>query len=251
LTLDAYQIVLKDRIVASGSFDGFRSDATPQIRNQAILDSFTSSGIDWKIYTDSSGISFFTNGADTKTTGVDMVFSVNTEHGDMGRVDWSASANASKTTLTRVGVAPKILGGDSILDLAASSVLTDATPKFRINLGAVWTMGAWTLSARETVYGSSSFQQQGNDGAYYNNTVSTKAITDVELSNQLTKGLSLSIGAKNLFNTYPEKLNQAYIATYYNPSKGIYTNGNVTQYPLISPFGINGGYYYARATYKF
>ena len=28
-------------------------------------------------------------------------------------------------------------------------------------------------------------------------------------------------------------------------------NGAVTIYPSFSPFGINGGYYYVRAAYKF
>ena len=28
-------------------------------------------------------------------------------------------------------------------------------------------------------------------------------------------------------------------------------NAAVTQYPLYSPFGINGGFYYAKAAYKF
>jgi iron complex outermembrane receptor protein len=254
LTFDAYQIVLKDRIVASGSFDGYLGGATPQVQNQAILNALTASGISPSIYSTpdgSAGISFFTNGANTTTRGLDMVYSLSTAHGALGHIDWSASANFSKTKLNQVGNAPAVLGGGSILDLTASSVLTEATPKFRINLGGVWSLGSWTVSLRETIYGSSSFQQQGNDGVYYNNTVSTKVITDLEVSNQLTKGLSFSVGAKNLFNIYPDKLNPAYISTYYNPSKGVYSNGNVTQYPLISPFGINGGYYYARATYKF
>jgi iron complex outermembrane receptor protein len=107
------------------------------------------------------------------------------------------------------------------------------------------------VALHETVYGSSSLYLQGNDGAYYNNTISTKALTDLEISDQVTKGWTLAVGAKNLFNTYPNKLNPDYIATYFNPATSTYTNGNVSQYALNSPFGITGGYYYARATYKF
>jgi iron complex outermembrane receptor protein len=254
LTVDAYQILLKNRIVASGSFDGYLGGATPPVQNQAILDALTASGINPSIYSvpdGSAGISFFTNGASTKTQGLDVVFDFDSDFAQYGKVDWSVSGNYTKTSLTAVGTAPAILGGGPILDATASSVLTTATPKVRVNLGAVWSLSTWTVSVRETIYGQSSFQQQGNDGVYYNNTISTKAITDLEVSDQIGKGWTFSLGAKNLFNTYPNKLNSAYLATYFNQATGTYSNGNVTQYPIISPFGINGGYYYGRATYKF
>jgi iron complex outermembrane receptor protein len=254
LTVDAYQITLKDRIVASGSFDGYLGGATPAIQNQAILNSLTASGINPAIYTTpdgSAGISFFTNGADTKTKGLDFVFSFISDYAAMGKVDWSVSGNYTKTTLQKVGVAPAILGGDKIMDATAETALTDATPKFRVALGALWTQNSWTVSLRETLFGSSSIKLQGNDGAYYDNKIKNKATTDIEVSNQLTKAWAFSIGAKNLFNTYPDKLSADYIATYFNPAKGVYSNGNVTQYNTISPFGINGGYYYVKANYKF
>ena len=253
VTLDAYQILLKNRIVASGSFNGYLGGAGG-VQNQAILNALTASGINPATYTfpdGSAGISFFTNGADTRTRGADLVVSYLTNLGSYGSVDWSLGGNYTDTVLRRVGQAPAILGGGDILDATASSVLTDATPKFRVALGGLWRYGPFTLSLRETVYGKSSYQLQGNDGNYYDNQLKAKGITDLELSYRLFKGWTIAAGAKNLLNTYPTKLSSTYLATYYNPSAGTYTNGNVSQYPQISPYGINGGYYYGRLTYAF
>ncbi len=64
---------------------------------------------------------------------------------------------------------------------------------------------------------------------------------------KFSKQLSVSIGANNLFNTYPDKLNPALVADWRENGD----NAAVQKYPSFSPFGINGGYYYAKANYTF
>jgi iron complex outermembrane receptor protein len=55
------------------------------------------------------------------------------------------------------------------------------------------------------------------------------------------------VGAQNLFNRFPNKIN-AIIRDHENRSGD---NAAVAQYPLFSPFGDNGGFYYVKAVYKF
>jgi iron complex outermembrane recepter protein len=57
----------------------------------------------------------------------------------------------------------------------------------------------------------------------------------------------LSAGANNLFNRYPNQLNPALTAAYYAYDD----NAGVVKYPTFSPFGIDGGFYYVRAGYRF
>jgi iron complex outermembrane receptor protein len=59
--------------------------------------------------------------------------------------------------------------------------------------------------------------------------------------------LTLTIGAVNLFDEMPDKRNDTFRAVQFASGD----NGAVPQYPSFSPFGINGGYYYGRAVYKF
>ena len=62
-----------------------------------------------------------------------------------------------------------------------------------------------------------------------------KAIADLELRYQPTKGAQVAVGVSNLLDTYPDKT-----AAYLN------TTG-VTSFPSYSPFGFNGRFLYARA----
>jgi iron complex outermembrane receptor protein len=64
---------------------------------------------------------------------------------------------------------------------------------------------------------------------------------------EVTEDLKLALGANNLFNYYPDRINGEYRDHLLRQN----SNGYVTQYPTFSPFGINGGYYYARLSYTF
>jgi iron complex outermembrane receptor protein len=57
----------------------------------------------------------------------------------------------------------------------------------------------------------------------------------------------VSVGANNLFNQYPDEVNSALLAQ----RRANLDSGAVSVYPTFSPFGINGGYYYARVGLKF
>jgi iron complex outermembrane receptor protein len=77
--------------------------------------------------------------------------------------------------------------------------------------------------------------------------ISTTAITNFDVGYQFTDHVKLSVGAQNLFNRFPNKLNGNILGR----EIAAVDNTAVTQYPLFSPFGINGGFYYAKAVYKF
>ncbi|MES2115470.1 MAG: TonB-dependent receptor, partial [Pseudomonadota bacterium] len=81
----------------------------------------------------------------------------------------------------------------------------------------------------------------------YTTAIARKAITDLELGYRVNSAWSLAVGANNLFNQYPNQMNARLLAE----QRAGLDNGAVTVYPSFSPFGINGGYYYARANYKF
>jgi iron complex outermembrane receptor protein len=57
----------------------------------------------------------------------------------------------------------------------------------------------------------------------------------------------VSVGANNLFNQYPDHINASLLAE----QRANLDNTAVNVYPAFSPFGINGGYYYARVGLKF
>ena len=84
---------------------------------------------------------------------------------------------------------------------------------------------------------------------YYSTSTGVLPITNVDVSYRVVKSLRLSVGAVNVFNRYPDKLNSELLALYNNAK--VLSNSGVGQYPTFSPIGIDGGYYYVRASYSF
>ncbi|MDB5962786.1 MAG: TonB-dependent receptor [Massilia sp.] len=243
LTFDAYQISISDRIVGSGAVFG----SGGSVNSPAVVAAIKANGNVLDPTVTQTGINIFSNAVDTRTRGLEAVLSTWSKYGDMGRVDWSAAASYNTTTVTNINQAPAQLRPQTLLDQAAISDLETASPKFRLNLGALWKMGMWSVNLRESIYGSSSEYGTEDGGQYFQTKITPKYITDLEVSARVSKGLTLSVGANNLFNKYPNGVSGQLLAA----QRAALDNAAVTVYPSFSPIGINGGYYYARASYNF
>ncbi|MYM96895.1 TonB-dependent receptor plug domain-containing protein [Duganella vulcania] len=242
ITLDAYQIKIRDRIVGSGALYGSGGASN----SPAVVAAITANGNNLDKVSQ-TGINIFSNAVDTRSRGLEFVATLNESYGTAGKVDWSVAANYNKVEVTKINQAPAQLLPQTLLDKTAISDLETASPKVRINLGALWKIGAWTINLREAIYGKSS-EYGSEDGSVYHLTeISAKAITDLEVGYKINSAWSVAVGANNLFNKYPNGVNPALLAD----QRAANDNAAVTVLPSFSPFGINGGYYYARANYKF
>lgn len=242
-SLDAYQIVIHDRIVQSGSLIGTLNG---KVVNQTVNDAIAFNGNTLPSGITKTSVTVFTNGGDSRTRGLDGVLTYAGDRTDWGRVDWSAALNINQTKLTNVKNGATAVGGAPLLDQAAISVLEKAQPAYRLNLGALWRTGAWTVDLHENIYGPFSYYTTYDNVTYYENKIGVKYTTDVDVNYAVNKAWSVSLGATNLFNVYPDGLNKDYRQVLNN--KG---SQNVAWASTYSPIGINGGYYYARLNYKF
>ena len=114
-------------------------------------------------------------------------------------------------------------------------------------------MDKLSINLVEKIYGPSA-DYENDDGdnptnanEYFRDQIGVTAITNLDVGFQFTEGLRLSIGAQNLFNRFPNKLNSNILG--HEIAAG--DNAAVDQYPIFSPFGINGGFYYVKAAYRF
>ena len=243
VTVDAYSISIHDRIVGSGTL--FGSGNT--VNSPAVVAAIRANGNILDPTVTRTGISVFSNAANTRNKGIEAVLSYGSNFGDLGRVDWSAAANYNKVTVTKVNQAPSQLLPQRLLDQSAIASLENSSPKVRVNLGGLWKKGDWTVNLRESIYGPSSGYSSLNNVTYFETKIDTLFTTDLEVSYRVTKAVTVSAGANNLFNKYPGKVNQEYVAA----ARAALNTAAVTQYPSFSPIGINGGYYYARVGYTF
>lgn len=252
LTLDVYQVEVRNRIAATSTFYGTIKGV---LFSQAIVDAIIANGnvLDPEVTrSGDTGINLFTNGVTTRTRGADLVFDYLTDYGPV-QVDWSASATYNKTDVTSIRATPAALGtSQPLFDKVAISDLQDTSPDYVLNLGGTFEWDRLTVSVHELIYGESSeFQNDGGktNGTimYYQTTIGVTPITNLEVSLEAIDRLTLTVGAVNLFDEMPDKRNDTFRAVQFATGD----NGAVAQYPSFSPFGINGGYYYGRVVYKF
>ncbi len=243
ITLDAYQVKIRDRILGTGSIYGSGGANNFPIVTEAIR----ANGNVLDPTVNQTGINIFTNGADTRTRGVDLVVSYVTDFADYGKVNWALSGNYNETKALNLNAAPTTLGNIPLFDLEAQSYLETASPKTKVIGSIFYALDRFGATLRGTLYGKTTAYLSPDGGSYYKQTIGTAFIGDVELNYDLTRDLKLSVGANNVFNKRPPNVGLVPGST-----NSTVNDGNVLDAPLtFSPYGINGGYYYARFNITF
>ena len=247
ITIDAYQIKIRDRIISSTVYG---SEGTAVV-SQAVLDALHSRGVSTADATSYSGVNVFNNGADTRTRGIEATASYVSDF-DFGRIDWSVGVNYNKTVITSEGSVPSAVFNatynTSLLNQTARDSLTTATPREKMILNALWTHGKWSVNLRETIYGKASEHVSPDGSGTGSDAVLLKSpvtgITDLDVGYKITKAIRLDAGANNLFDR------QA--ITTPTTASGRPANGNVYNAAAsFTPWGINGGYWYVKAALAF
>jgi iron complex outermembrane receptor protein len=232
-SVDLYQIDIKNRIINTGYIYGSQALAAIAANGSSIPSGLDPSNVDAQ---------FYTNGVDTRTRGIDFSVDYRSDLAELGAVKWLLAGAYNDTTITHIHDAPAILkaAGISLVDPIQASNLTSATPRIKVSLAATYFKDDWEITLRETLYGHTKQVQNYASDQYYDYQTSATVITDLDVGYNLTQYLKINVGASNLFNQYPNKI----------PSY-IYQSVNYDQYSHVSPYGINGGYYYTRLSYSF
>jgi iron complex outermembrane receptor protein len=220
LTLDAYQIKLKDRITL-----------TENLTQANVIALFpTALGI--------GGARFFTNGVDTTTSGVEGVaaYRWNPDY-NIGRFNFTLSGSYNKTRLDKLPT-NNILSALTPAPLLVAHVnaltLTDGQPKYKGSFVTDWQNGWLGGTLKATYYGK--LTQPGTTVAT-DLPLASATLVDLELRFMPTKSFTFSLGVDNLFDKYPT-----------GTPASLNPNG-VAAWPEYSPFGFQGRYMYARASY--
>jgi iron complex outermembrane recepter protein len=222
LAVDVFHIKINNRILLGATYDGTSDTVVARILTE---NGFTTIG----------GVQFPTNALDTKTDGIDLTGNLRFPAGT-GTLDLNAGVNYTKNKIVRVGGLPPILQGTATkftgaLDLLTTLAITKERPDWRGTLTANWSTGRFHVLGRGSYYGSG---ESAEFGGGVGEKFSGKALFDAEVGYRFNQ-VNLSIGAKNLFDTYPSRL------------LDLGNNNNWTfPWAVTSPFGYNGRYLYVR-----
>jgi iron complex outermembrane receptor protein len=228
LSLDAYQIAINDRIVLSSSI------ATTGPAVQAYL---AANGIANLNY---SGVSYFTNAADTRTRGIDLVASYRSDLGDAGTLQTTVSANYNKSEVIRVRPNPAVLDalGATFHRLDRRDIkglLADTTPRSKLILSELYNVGHWGVTGTLTRYGRYTAYNATN--YLLDQTFTSKWVLDLAVNYSLPSW-TFTVGADDALDTYPDRV-----------IHGSDNNGTLP-YSVYAPFGYNGAYVYGKVAYR-
>ncbi len=226
VTVDAFQIDIDDRILLSSTL------ATNAATN-ALL---TSLGIN-----NVTAFRYFTNAVDTRTRGVDVVGSYNIPL-DSSALDLTASYSYNETEVKRLAPSPAVLTSLGLTSplVARDEIgrLEDTFPRDKAILGGTWSSDHWTLGLNATRYGKFTVRQLN---ALQDQNYDPQWVLDVSASFKPSEQWTLTLGADNVLDSHPDKVNAAYT--------GVNAWGQMP-YSNYSPGGFNGAYVYGRIGYK-
>jgi len=236
LTVDFYSIDIEDRIVLSNSL---KKGLSP-----ALDAALTSSG--------AAAGQFFLNGADTETTGVDIIATWKTEFMS-GDLDLTFAANFTETEVTDTYTPPNSALGtispDDVFSEQAISIIEEWQPQDRISVSGLYKIGNFTVNLAFNRFGE--YTVLDGDKQTYG----AEVLTDLRINYQFNDELSFNFGGNNIFDVYPDKneIGNSRSGTIVDASGNVVVSspGVFTYSRRSAPFGFNGAYYYVGAEYRF
>jgi iron complex outermembrane receptor protein len=211
LTVDAYQVNIDDRVVLTGAFSAGGDAELELIFAQAQAGSAT----------------FFANAISTISQGIDVVVAHNMLIGEKGILSNSLAATFSQNRWDQdqgINASPLLEAKglvETYFDQTSRIYLEEAVPRVKITLGNTLTLDKWSVYLRNTYFGQTTeatnaaifddeLNQIDNSIDPYND---PRLITDLSIGYQFSDDLSLTIGANNLFDIYPDVVDDAFLSS--------------------------------------
>jgi iron complex outermembrane recepter protein len=252
VTVDYFNIEIKDRIAATGTIDiSSRSaiagvgcpDALAAGRNLALC--LQEAGVPGAA--DLSSVSFYTNDFSTTTQGVDLVATWNLDFGDMGNGTLNAAWNWTETEVDNAG---QEVNRNRVVGLENQNpqnrgvftynhFLNDFRFLARLRTYDDWIDSGW--SGDTTARGANGLGYTINCGFNTDNCYSGENVVDLEAAYTWNSNYTFVVGANNAFDQ-DAALDQTNLDG---------TIGSGSLYAGSTPWGTEGAFYYARVRVDF
>ena len=230
-TVDGYIVAIDDRVVYTGQFAG------PGTGTE--LDNLLSQA-------NAQKASFFANAIDTESKGLDIVITHKTNIGTNSRLKTDLSATFSKTKQVGQIKASDILESAGLVSTYfpedSRVYLEEAVPRSKINLSNNFTFNKFNLFLRNVYFGKVTEATTNIDRQQI---FSSKVVTDLTLGYKASEDLTITVGANNLLDIYPDRAAQTLADGGNNRSSGRFDWSRRAQ-----QFGIGGRFLFARLSFN-
>ena len=215
VTADYFNIDVSDRI-ATVSGIKLTSDDIDLLLAQGVQDASSF-----------SEVSYFTNDFDTSTEGLDVVANYSADFMD-GENKYALAYNWTKTEVTQ---------HSENISTERVRMIEENLPEHRWSFTTTHSNEGWRAMVRVNYFAG--IYEDHLDSALPIEDISAEFTIDAEVAYDVTESFEVIVGAKNLLDETPDE----------NTMWDTEVAG--AQYPVTSPIGINGGFYYLKGVYKF
>jgi iron complex outermembrane receptor protein len=249
LTVDAYQIDIKDRIVLTNNFTGGN--------DPSLLAQLQAAG--------ASQANFFTNAVDTRARGLEAVLSYDFKIANKHEFRTILAGAFIKNEVKKDDEGNPIIKASDVLIKSGQignyfnredqSRMEVAVPREKINMTVNYKIGKFAAMLRGVHFGEVTYldpsMNPANPASFPVNTFTnqretldqnfgSKIIVDASLSYTVLKGTTLTLGGNNIFDTYQD------IHTH----SGNMSLGRFVYSRRVQQFGFNGAFWFARLRFE-
>ncbi|MFT7604542.1 MAG: iron complex outermembrane receptor protein [Saprospiraceae bacterium] len=234
LTIDGYLVNIEDRVVYTGQFKG------PGTGTE--LDNLLSQA-------NASAAAFFANAIDTKSTGVDIVLTHTAMIGESARLKSSLAATLSKTeqdgdikssqVLKDAGLVSTYFPEDSRV------YLEKAVPRTKATLSNSLSMGKLNVFLRNVYFGEVT---EATTNVLRQQVFTNKIVTDLSFGYRVIEPLTITIGANNLLDIFPDRAKQD-LEPNTAGDQNNRSDGRFDWSRRAQQFGMGGRFLFARISY--
>jgi iron complex outermembrane recepter protein len=228
ISVDAYQIDVKDRIFRTDNFNA------AEVGNNYE-----------EVIGEQGEAQFFINGADVRSKGIEAVVNYSTQLSGTSAMTFNIAGIFAKNEILKRNVADLNVANlddeelvNKYLNRQVVGQFETGTPRTKLISFVSFDISKFSVMVRGTYYGEVTELSTAADadGNYYDQTFSAQFVTDLSLGYKLNQNLTLSVGSNNIFDKYPDILREE--------NQGFYLYSNNQQ-------GSNGAYFYGRLMFNF
>ena len=238
-TVDGYIVNINDRVVYTGQF-------TPTLIAKGLpnagqpIDAANAELQNLLVQANASAAGFFANAIDTQSKGVDVVITHKVDFGANTRLKTDLAGTFSQTRQVGEIKSSQLLkdaGKESTYFPEDSRIfLEEAVPRTKVNLTNSLTSGKFNIFLRNVYFGEVS---EATNSVANQQDFASKIVTDLSFGYKVTSDLTLTVGANNLLDLYPDRAIEA------NRSEGRFDWSRRSQ-----QFGIGGRFLFARVSFN-
>jgi iron complex outermembrane receptor protein len=209
VTLDAYWVTIKDRVVLTGQFDASDPDLNPDLADE--------------LQKNNIGLAqFFANAVDTRNMGIDLVLDYTKRWGSK-YFKVLFAGNLQDMEILNINVPDELAGSEflrsSFYSDREQAFLLASAPNSKFALNLEYGLNRWTFGGRITQFGKVRLLGYGEDGLGIDPQVpkddgsgyvpdeynyGSKTPVDLYIGYKLNSKLSVIAGSDNVFNVHPD-----------------------------------------------